>query len=42
MAGRQPEMLEQVGPVGDQAAIIDVESSVVDRREFVPGRERDD
>ena len=42
VAGRAPELVDQIRPIGDQAAAGDEVASVVDRGQFVPGRKRDD
>ena len=42
VAGRAPELVDPIRPVGDQAAVGDEEPSGVDRGQFVPGRQRDD
>src|SRR5262249_27797326 len=42
VASRESELVNNIRPIGDQAAVGDVESSVVDRRQFVMSRERDD
>ena len=42
VAGRAPVLVDEIRPVGDQAAGGDEEALAVDRGQFVPGRQRDD
>ena len=42
IAGGAPELVDEIGPIGDQAAAGDVEAGVEDRRQPVPERQRDD
>ena len=42
VAGRAPVLVDQIRPVGDQAAAGDEEAVGVDRGQLVPGRQRDD
>ena len=42
VAGRAAVLVDEIRPIGDQAAGGDEESFVVDRGQFVPGRQRDD
>ena len=39
VAGRAPELVDLVRPIGDQAAGGDEEAFAVDRRQLVPGRQ---
>ena len=40
VAGRAPVLVDQIRPIGDQAAAGDEEAFEVDRGQFVPGRKR--
>ena len=40
VAGRAPVLVDQVGPIGDQAAGCDEVAEGIDRGQPVPGRER--
>ena len=42
VAGRAPVLVDEIRPVGDQAAAGDEEAFGVDRGQLVPGRQRDD
>ena len=42
VAGRAPVLVDEISPIGDQAAAGDEVASVVDRGQLVPGRQRDD
>ena len=42
VAGRAPVLVDEIRPVGDQAAGGDEGTIEVDRRQSVPGRQRDD
>ena len=42
VAGRAPKLVDQIRPVGHQAAAVDEVAIEVDRRQSVPGRKRDD
>ena len=42
VASRAPVLVDEIGPIGDQAAGGDEEALGVDRGQFVPGRKRDD
>ena len=42
VAGRTPVLVDEIGSIGDQAAGRDVVAVGVDRRQLVPGRQRDD
>ena len=42
VAGRAPVLVDEIRPIGDQAAAGDEEAVEVDRGQFVPGRQRDD
>ena len=42
VAGRAPVLVDEIRPIGDQAAGGDEEAIGVDRGQFVPGRKRDD
>ena len=42
VAGRAPVLVDEIRPIGDQAAAGDEEAGGVDRGQFVPGRKRDD
>ena len=42
VAGRAPVLVDEIRPIGDQAAAGDEEALEVDRGQFVPGRQRDD
>ena len=42
VAGRAPVLVDNIRPVGDQAAAGDEETFAVDRGQLVPGRQRDD
>ncbi len=42
VAGRAPVLVDEIRPIGDQAAGGDEDAFEVDRRQLVPGRQRDD
>ena len=42
VAGRAPVLVDEIRPIGDQAAAGDEEAVGVDRGQLVPGRQRDD
>ena len=42
VAGRAPILVDDIGPVGDQAAGGDEVAVRIDRGQLVPGRQRDD
>ena len=42
VAGRAPVLVDQIRPIGDQAAAGDEEAVGIDRGQPVPGRQRDD
>src|SRR5262245_30778630 len=42
VAGRAPELVGEIGPIGDQTAVSNEESVEVDRGYFVLGRKPDD
>jgi len=42
VAGRLPELLDEIRPIRHQAAGSDEEAFPVDRRQFQPGRQRED
>ena len=42
VAGGAPVLVDEIGPIGDQAAGGDEGAFVVDRGQLVPGRQRDD
>src|SRR5262249_58474798 len=42
VAGRLPELLDEIRPIRHQAAASDEEAFPVDRRQFMPSRQRED
>src|SRR5262249_60992426 len=42
VAGRAPELIDKIRPIGDQAAGVDEDTIVVDPRQLVAGRQVDD
>ena len=42
IAGRLPKLVDEIRPIRHQAAGSDEEAFPIDRRQLVPGRQRDD
>jgi hypothetical protein len=42
VAGGAPELIDEIRPIGDQAAGVDEDTIVVDRGQLVAGRQLDD